>query len=89
MINYYTLLGINRNVSEEKLLSIIEKNINILKLKSEKLAGKDKMYALVSISLHKKFLKTIKHYGSKEVYDKALGMSYDKVIKLKVPEKKF
>lgn len=88
MINYYTLLGINRNISEEKLLSIIENNISILKKKSEKLTGKDKMYALVSISLHKKFLKTIKHYGSKEVYDKALGMSYDKVIKLKVPEKK-
>lgn len=88
MINYYTLLGINRNVSEEKLFSIIDNNINILKTKTEKLTGKDKMYALVSISLHKKFLKTVKHYGSKEVYDKALGMSYDKVIKLKVPEKK-
>lgn len=87
MINYYKLLGIDRKLNEEKLMKLLNRRIDYLTRKKGKANGEDKIYTVISEALYRRFLMTIKHYGSKENYDKALGKSYDKIVKVKKPSK--
>lgn len=83
MINYYKLLGIKRDIDEQELFNKLHDSIDNLKENAKQLNGKEKKYALVAASLCKRFLSVIESYGSKEAYDKALDMSYGRIVKVK------
>lgn len=83
MVNYYNLLNIDKNMSEEKLINTLKKNQKLLKLKKDKVKGEEKKYVALAEALTKIFLMTINHYGSKENYDKALEKSHDRIVRIK------
>lgn len=87
MINYYKLLGIDKEIDEKKLVGLLNKKIKYFAREKNEVNGEDKIFSYILEFLCRRFLTTIKHYGSKENYDKALGKSYDKIVKVKKPSK--
>lgn len=88
IVDYYELLGINKNISEEELYKWLDRKIEKFESRIRKdgrnnASAKDKS-ALFALN---KFEKLLEHYNGKANYDKALAMSKGNVLKVKTPAK--
>lgn len=81
MKNYYEILNIKQDVTEEELYKNIKKKISYIKNTTKNDNLSSKTAGRVVIVLCEAFLLTLKHYGSKENYDRALKMKYNKKVK--------
>lgn len=78
--DYYKILNINPNVSEKELHKMLEKRIDYIKKEINEEKSTSKTASKLVIVICENFLKTLEHYGSKENYDRALQLKYNKKV---------
>lgn len=78
MINYYKILDIDKKLSEEQLKEELKRRERYISRPENNKTSKEKIESAIALAVCHRFSSTLRHYGSKEKYDRALSKNVTK-----------